>query len=348
MSVPGISQVAAYLPPGRSDGVPRAGWDEDGFTLAVAAVERLGPRESASGVPGRILLVGSFPPTAEANLARYFASALPIDRVGAGRSGTNAAIRAAQSGPANGGPILVLAVDLAADDPGATASAGRAGPDRAVAVWFDPTSAIDVPPSVDTAETPGATAPFFEYHAAHGRDHPEAWLGTWEIPPSVSAAAAGAARPRPAIPLGGPVSQGAYVPMPRYEENLPSRWRLAADRCPACGALTFPVRGRCRVCGRTEGLTRTFLPLDGGLVVATTTIGPGGQPTEFDDQVAVGGPYEVALIELVPEVRVTLQVTDATPGSLKIGDRAHTALRRLYPMEGEWRYGRKATRAGSP
>jgi len=41
-------------------------------------------------------------------------------------------------------------------------------------------------------------------------------------------------------------------------------------------------------------------------------------------------------------MRVTLQVTDAAPCTLKVGDHVDTRLRRLYPMEGEWRYGRKA------
>lgn len=77
-------------------------------------------------------------------------------------------------------------------------------------------------------------------------------------------------------------------------------------------------------------------------MVASTVIGPGGQPTEFDDQVAGSGAYGVVLVDLLPGVRVTLQVTDAKPGELPIGSRVATRLRRLYPMEGEWRYGRKA------
>lgn len=77
-------------------------------------------------------------------------------------------------------------------------------------------------------------------------------------------------------------------------------------------------------------------------MVASTTVGPGGQPTEFDDQVARSGPYGVVLVELAPGARVTLQVTDARPGELGVGARVGTSLRRLYPMEGEWRYGRKA------
>jgi hypothetical protein len=84
------------------------------------------------------------------------------------------------------------------------------------------------------------------------------------------------------------------------------------------------------------------LPRDGGTIVASTTIGSGGQPTEFDSQVALTGAYQVVLVEVAPGVRVTLQVSDVVAGSLKIGGQVGTRLRRLYAMEGEWRYGRKA------
>jgi uncharacterized OB-fold protein len=342
----GFAKVAAYRPAGRADGVPRAGWDEDALTMSVAAIELLAESSAEVAVPGRILLVGPFPSTAEANLARFFGSAIPIERSGTGSVGLTAALRTARDAPSAAGTTLLLAADVAADSPDTRSGVGPTGPDGAIAAWSASVAGIDVPPPIDPGNAHGATALFFEWHRARGREPPERWVGGWEVPPSSSAASAGASRPRPTIPPGGPVSQGAYVPMPRYEENLPSRWRFAAEKCSACGALTFPERRRCRVCGRSEGLVRTYLPRDGGLVVATTTIGPGGQPTEFDEQVLGGGPYEVILVELVPEVRVTLQLTDATPGSVRIGDRVRTSLRRLYPMEGEWRYGRKATRGG--
>jgi len=142
-------------------------------------------------------------------------------------------------------------------------------------------------------------------------------------------------------------SEGAYVPRARYLENLPSRWRFLAEACGACGGTTFPARGVCRRCGHTDALTPVRLPYDGGRVVAVTTVGKGGQPTEFDAQVEALGPYDVALVELARGMRVTLQVTDVVPGELEVGDRVNTMLRRLYPMEGEWRYGRKAIPAHS-
>ncbi|MCI4340589.1 MAG: zinc ribbon domain-containing protein, partial [Thermoplasmata archaeon] len=150
--------------------------------------------------------------------------------------------------------------------------------------------------------------------------------------------------PRPAsVPSSvlSAVSEGAYVPRARYVENLPSRWRLLGERCGACQTLTFPVRGRCRECGRTEGLVPEALPRE-GVVLASTVVAPGAHPTEFDPLVAVAGAYGVVLAEMGPKVRATFQVADHDDRPLPIGSRITTALRRLYPMEGEWRYGRKA------
>jgi uncharacterized protein len=139
-----------------------------------------------------------------------------------------------------------------------------------------------------------------------------------------------------------PVSQGAYVPHPRYLENLPSRWRLVGDRCSLCHALSFPASGRCRSCGRSDELREEVLPRNDLVVEAVTTISPGAQPTEFDALVDAGGGYDVAIVALESGARATVQVTDAVPGRLRIGDRVDLVLRRLYPMEGEWRYGLKA------
>jgi uncharacterized OB-fold protein len=84
------------------------------------------------------------------------------------------------------------------------------------------------------------------------------------------------------------------------------------------------------------------LPLEDGEVEAVTTVRAGAQPTEFDPQVEQFGDYDVAIVRLASDVRATFQVTDSPPGGLRVGDRVRTALRRLYPQEGEWRYGRKA------
>ncbi|MCI4336785.1 MAG: zinc ribbon domain-containing protein [Thermoplasmata archaeon] len=138
------------------------------------------------------------------------------------------------------------------------------------------------------------------------------------------------------------VSQGAYVARARYLENLPARWRFAAERCPSCATVTFPPRGRCRRCATTTGLERVELPREHLEVEAVTVVAPGAQPAEFDGQVAAMGSYGVVLARLAPGVRATLQVTDTDPHGIKVGDRVRAVLRRIYPMEGAWRYGRKA------
>jgi uncharacterized OB-fold protein len=172
------------------------------------------------------------------------------------------------------------------------------------------------------------------------QDGPVQWLGSWAGP--------GRGLPPPgdrfldrtvSLDL---VAQGAYLPHPRYLENLPARWRLVGERCPRCHHLTFPPRGRCRSCGEGVGLQPEPLPRSGLEVEAVTTISPGAQPTEFDPVVKASGGYDVAVLRIAPDTRATVQVTDAVPGQLRIGDRVTLVLRRLYPIEGEWRYGLKA------
>lgn len=177
-------------------------------------------------------------------------------------------------------------------------------------------------------------------YAGFRLDGPVQWRGQWgPLPAGAPPKSVTFLDRRPDVTT---VSQGAYVPHLRYLENLPSRWRLEGERCGHCRALTFPVAGRCGGCGRSDGLRREALSREGLEVEAVTSIGPGAQPTEFDPVVAAAGPYDVAILRLAPGVRGTFQVTDATPGEVGIGQRVRLTLRRLYPMEGEWRYGLKA------
>ncbi len=77
-------------------------------------------------------------------------------------------------------------------------------------------------------------------------------------------------------------------------------------------------------------------------MLAATWIGRGGQPTEFDAEVERSGPYGVAVVELEPGVRATVPLTDTASGEIRINSKVGTRLRRLYAIDGEWRYGRKA------
>lgn len=169
------------------------------------------------------------------------------------------------------------------------------------------------------------------------RTGPVEWRG--DLAPS----AQGTEAPAPPLPAAAleAVSEGAYVPRPRYIESLGARWRFVGERCAACGTVTFPPRGRCRGCAATEGLTPFALPRTGS-VEAATIVAPGAQPSEFDPIVEGSGRYGVAILQLVPGVRVTVAVTGSGDTPLPAGTSVRTELRRLYPMEGEWRYGRKA------
>jgi uncharacterized OB-fold protein len=308
--------------------------DVDGFTLAARAIELLGPVAVDPSTVGRVILVGDFPPTAPEDLAGFLGVALDLKRQVVRAPSLAAAVDAAMA-PDPAGPALVVASSA----PRREGSAPATGPDDpcdvGISLW------IDEPGPEPESIPPGASPPLTLDQLAHEAGEHGALWG-----PSGRTAGVGvdpgSPGPAPTLAPGLPVAQGAYVPWPRYVEGTPAHWNLAADRCATCGAVTFPPRGRCRSCGPTSALTRVRLDPDSGHVVASTQIGPGGQPTEFDGQVTEQGPYGVVLVEFEDGARATLQVADDADGPLAIGSRVRTELRRSYPMEGRWRYARKA------
>ena len=271
-------------------------------------------------------------------LAAVLGSPVRLADEGPGGPSVAASLEDAASGS---GPEWVVAVACEAGDAGG-APAEPPG-EGAVAFLFDETDAARPVPRLPQASGRSARTGAFAVLWALGpaRAEPGAWVGDWGADPTVGPKAVSRASPRAPHPPYT-VSQGAFVPGARDEEGRPSRWRFLADRCGSCGARTFPARGRCRGCGASGPLTPELLPLDGAEVVAVTKIAQGGQPTEFDLQVETSGPYGVVLAELAPDVRVTMMVADAEGEEIRIGSRVDTALRRLYPTEGAWRYGRKA------
>jgi uncharacterized OB-fold protein len=321
----GFEQAAIYRPKYSAEGLPIAAPDEDAFTMAVAAVEALRPESMTAG-PKQIRLVGNFRPELDWAFPLYFGAPTEVVRHPGTTEGLLAAVR---EGGATSAEQRFLVVGV---DPSGPRGA------EAIALVFGPNPTPNPPEWTGSGGVESGTS--YAVAALERARHDPA-------PPASSRT--GGSPPWPvdrghAFASASPtqVSEGAYVPRPRYVENLPSRWRLEADRCARCEQITFPRRGRCRFCGLSDRLSPMTLPRDGAQVVATTVIGRGGQPTEFDPQVEALGPYEVVLAELAPGVRLTLQVTDASAGELRIGQRIGTRLRRLYPMEGEWRYGRKA------
>jgi uncharacterized OB-fold protein len=320
----GLERGGVYVPRFSLDDRPIASPDEDAFTLAAAAIETA-EDGSSGGAPSRVHLVGEFPSVGDWGMAALLGGPTEVAKHSGSVDGLRTAVDTALAEPGDGRTWVVVAELGRATDVGALAL--RFGP-RPTAAQPDWSGLL----LGGTALSSGRVALEAIAPRAVVASPVKALPPLWELE-----RADAFSRLSP-----GQVSEGAYVPRARYLENLPSRWRLEADRCAACHHLTFPRRGTCRSCGRSDQLSLEALPRDGARVVATTVIRQGGQPTEFDPQVEAIGPYGVVLAEFVPGIRLTLQVTDASPGQIPIGARIGTRLRRLYPMEGEWRYGRKA------
>jgi uncharacterized OB-fold protein len=132
---------------------------------------------------------------------------------------------------------------------------------------------------------------------------------------------------------------GAHVPMDDFNATAGNRYRLVGERCTGCGTLHFPPRPTCLECHGTDFEDE---PLEGPAeVVASTTIGRGGAPSEFAREQRLTGSYDVAVVELEEGPRVVARLADADPGEADIGDEVEPVFRRLYEQEGAVRYGTK-------
>ncbi len=336
----GILKAAVYQPAWTDRGRRVRGPDEDAFTMAATAVERA-VRGRAG--PDRTWTVRVLGPDLSASSDGFAGVVGGPVRLHEGPSGLAGLAEEISQGMHDDGPVLVVGVDLDPDALDSSAVRVVLPTEGAVAFLIDEHPA-DTPPLVDLGPLPSGpyvVPRLLAVHRSRGAASALRWVGDWEAAPGAGRPAEAWSDREPAMhPVR--VSEGAYLPKPRYLEGLASRWRLVADRCDACGATTFPARGRCRSCGRGDRLEPRPLPFDGGTVLAATWIGRGGQPTEFDAEVERSGPYGVAIVELEPGVRATLPLTDAASGEIRIQSRVGTRLRRLYAIDGEWRYGRKA------
>ena len=151
-------------------------------------------------------------------------------------------------------------------------------------------------------------------------------------------------RKRGELTAGPPGGGGAYVSVPSWRRTLDQRHRLVAGRCPECGGLNFPPEGACTAC--TSLVEYEDVTLQGtGTVEASTTISQGGAPPEFAEQQAESGDFGVVVVALDGpdggQASAPAQVTGTDPGSLAVGDRVETTMRRIYTQEGVTRYGFK-------
>jgi 3-hydroxy-3-methylglutaryl CoA synthase/uncharacterized OB-fold protein len=140
---------------------------------------------------------------------------------------------------------------------------------------------------------------------------------------------------------------GAHVSLPSWRRSLDQRYRLAAGRCPECGAYAFPPEGACPACHELVEFERVEMPRT-GTVAAVTIIGQGGAPPEFVPQQDRDGAFGVAIVELDDgegTVELPAQLTDCDPDDVEVGDEVAATIRRIYEQEGLPRYGVKFTPA---
>jgi len=125
----------------------------------------------------------------------------------------------------------------------------------------------------------------------------------------------------------------------RVAREFPSRYRLEAARCSACGHVVYPARLVCPACRATK-LAPVALAPEGKVVTFTVIHVP---PAEFKGQ----SPYVLAVVELTGGVRLTCQVADVDPAAVKTGMPVRLEFRRIQEdgEAGVIAYGHKAVPA---
>ena len=111
------------------------------------------------------------------------------------------------------------------------------------------------------------------------------------------------------------------MPSPRYWREVPTRFRLEAARCKACGAITFPVRRACSKC-RGEELETTELSRKGTVVTSTVVH---VAPADF----VMEAPYAVAVVETPEGARMMMQVVDCDGSDVKPGMQVDFEFRKI-------------------
>jgi len=101
------------------------------------------------------------------------------------------------------------------------------------------------------------------------------------------------------------------MPSPRYWREVPSRLRLEASRCKACGVVAYPTRLLCPSC-RSRDLEMTALSRTGRVVTSTVIHVP---PPSF----LMEAPYAMAVVETPEKARLMVQVVDCDPSTVRPG-----------------------------
>lgn len=118
--------------------------------------------------------------------------------------------------------------------------------------------------------------------------------------------------------------------------RIPERYRLLGNFCENCNTNYFPSRKICPKC-RRKGKLSTKQFSGKGKIYSFTEVSAG--PVGFELEV----PYILAIVELEEGPKITAQIVDADPSSIKIGDEVELAFRRIIEdsAEGLIHYGYK-------
>jgi uncharacterized OB-fold protein len=130
------------------------------------------------------------------------------------------------------------------------------------------------------------------------------------------------------------------MPSPRYTREIPSRYRLEAGRCKACGKVSYPARLICPSC-RGADIEKLNLSPRGKVVTSTVIHVP---PDDF----LMEAPYAMAVVETPEGARLMTQVVDCEPSSVMPGMDVSLQFRliRKEGKSGILCYGHKAVPVG--
>jgi uncharacterized OB-fold protein len=95
------------------------------------------------------------------------------------------------------------------------------------------------------------------------------------------------------------------MPSPRYTREIPTRYRLEANRCTKCEKVIYPARLVCPACRSTE-FEPTQLSRRGKVITSTVVHVP---PNAW----LMEAPYAMAIIETPEGARLMAQVVDCDP-----------------------------------
>jgi uncharacterized OB-fold protein len=101
------------------------------------------------------------------------------------------------------------------------------------------------------------------------------------------------------------------MPSPRYTREIPSRYRLEARRCTACGKVIYPARPICPAC-RSADFETIKLSRKGTVITSTVIHVP---PDDF----LMEAPYAMAIVETPEGARMMTQIVDCEPASVLPG-----------------------------